>query len=411
MILLYSVLIGLMQGVFRLLFNFYVLSLGEYDEQFLGLLTSVASLSALLTALPVVYLVGRFSSKRLMLSLELLRLLAFIGLLLYPYRVVLIGFNIIYGIINSTRQVVVAPFLMENTSEEERQYVFSLYFGMATFAQFFGNMIGGMLPTWLGDLAGALPTDTLSYQLTLCVMIVISTMGMIPIIFISARKSKIKSGKKVEMPWTLLRQYGRMLFKLILPELIIGLGAGMLMPFMNIYYRNVFGQSDAIIGYVFASGALAMGLAQIIAPIFVDRFGKINIMVITRSLSIPFLLTLAFAAWIIPRGGDATFWFVAAWAAYLFRTSLMNLNNPIYQTFILEHVPVHVQALAISMLGLSFRVGWTISPQISGWIQVRYGFVPVVLITAGLYVIGITVLWIFFHDINDRSGDGQAQIT
>ena len=153
MILLYSVLIGLMQGVFRLLFNFYVLSLGEYDEQFLGLLTSVASLSALLTALPVVYLVGRFSSKRLMLSLELLRLLAFIGLLLYPYRVVLIGFNIIYGIINSTRQVVVAPFLMENTSEEERQYVFSLYFGMATFAQFFGNMIGGMLPTWLGDLA------------------------------------------------------------------------------------------------------------------------------------------------------------------------------------------------------------------------------------------------------------------
>ena len=411
MILLYSVLIGLMQGVFRLLFNFYVLSLGEYDEQFLGLLTSVASLSALLTALPVVYLVGRFSSKRLMLSLELLRLLAFIGLLLYPYRVVLIGFNIIYGIINSTRQVVVAPFLMENTSEEERQYVFSLYFGMATFAQFFGNMIGGMLPTWLGDLAGALPTDTLSYQLTLCVMIVISTMGMIPIIFISARKSKIKSGKKVEMPWTLLRQYGRMLFKLILPELIIGLGAGMLMPFMNIYYRNVFGQSDAIIGYVFASGALAMGLAQIIAPIFVDRFGKINIMVITRSLSIPFLLTLAFAAWIIPRGGDATFWFVAAWAAYLIRTSLMNLNNPIYQTFILEHVPVHVQALAISMLGLSFRVGWTISPQISGWIQVRYGFVPVVLITAGLYVIGITVLWIFFHDINDRSGDGQAQIT
>ena len=51
LVLTYSALTGLAFGVFRLLFNFYVLSLGGYDERFLGLLTSLSSAGSLI-ALP-----------------------------------------------------------------------------------------------------------------------------------------------------------------------------------------------------------------------------------------------------------------------------------------------------------------------------------------------------------------------
>ncbi len=46
---------GAAMGVYRLLFNFYVLSLG-YDEALLGKLITTSSLSALLAALPMGYL-------------------------------------------------------------------------------------------------------------------------------------------------------------------------------------------------------------------------------------------------------------------------------------------------------------------------------------------------------------------
>ena len=200
------------------------------------------------------------------------------------------------------------------------------------------------------------------------------------------------------MPWTLMWQHGGILTRLILPQWIIGLGAGMMMPFMNLYYRNVFGQSDAMIGYLFASGALAMGVAQFIAPPIAERIGKINTVVWTQALSVPFLLSLGLAAWIVPRGGSVLLWFAVAWVAYLFRLALMNLSGPVYQIFILEQVPRNVQALSASLNGLAFQFGWVLSPQLSGWFQANYGFVPVFLTTATLYVIGIAITWAFFHN-------------
>ena len=59
-VLTYSALTGLAFGVFRLLFNFYVLSLGGYDETFLGLLTSVSSAAAMAMAIPAAYIAERF---------------------------------------------------------------------------------------------------------------------------------------------------------------------------------------------------------------------------------------------------------------------------------------------------------------------------------------------------------------
>ncbi|MFN3308918.1 MAG: hypothetical protein ACK44E_06885, partial [Anaerolineales bacterium] len=52
--LLHIVISGAAMGVFRLLFNFFVLSLG-YDEALLGNLVTASSLVALLAALPMGY--------------------------------------------------------------------------------------------------------------------------------------------------------------------------------------------------------------------------------------------------------------------------------------------------------------------------------------------------------------------
>ena len=166
-VLLYSAITGLAIGVFRFLFNFYILSLGGYDEAFIGDLQSWASLAALGMALPAAYFADRYSQKHIMIITGFLTGLSFLGLVLFPFRLPLILFRMVAGITMSTRQVAIAPFLMANTSEDERQWVFSFNFGLMATSNFLGNFIGGYLPTWLGGYFNAGPTDTLSYQLAL----------------------------------------------------------------------------------------------------------------------------------------------------------------------------------------------------------------------------------------------------
>ncbi len=401
MVLLYSGLTGLVFGVFRLLFNFYVLSLGGYDEAFLGILTSVSSFASLAIALPAVYIVRAFSQKGIMIVTGLISGFVFLGMVLTPYRWPLIILNVIAGLAVSVRQIAIAPFLMDNSSDQERLYVFSFNFGMLTVAGFAGSMLGGYLPGLLGGLVGAGPQDTLSYRLALSSMMLISILAVGPLLLIHRQPRDVTA--KQESAWG----QGWLLSKLTLPQFILGIGAGLMMPFMNLYYRHVFDKPDSTIGTLFAVGALAMALAQFIAPPLADRMGKIRLTILSQGLSIPFLLSLGLAAWIVPGGHvNVEFWFAVAALAYLFRLALMNLGGPVYQTFALEMVEPRIQPLATSLQGIAFQFGWVVSPYASGWFQTTYGergFVPVFLSTSVLYVVGIAVTWFFFHDAEKKA--------
>ncbi|GJM40960.1 MAG: MFS transporter [Ardenticatenaceae bacterium] len=399
LVLIYSAFTGLAFGVFRFLFNFYVLSLGDaYDEAFVGSLQTASSFASILMALPAAYLAERFSQKKIMIHTALISSLSIVGLVLFPYRGLLILFNMVAGVSMSMRQVAMAPFLMANTSENERQWVFSFNFGLMTVSGFFGNLLGGWLPTWLGGWFDAAPTETLAYQLALGSMMIVTILSIGPLTRIIM--PPVDKERRVELPWVQLRRHGWSLSQFLLPQLIIGLGAGLMQPFMNIYFRNVYQKPDPPISMVFAIGGLAMAIAQFLGPPLADKFGKINTVIMSQILSVPFLLLLGLGAWLVPGGmAAASIWFFVAGIAYIFRLALMNLSNPVYQTFVLEHVPTDVQALAMSLNSLSFQFGWFIMPQVSGWLQVRFGefgFVPIFSMVAIFYLLATVLEWRLF---------------
>jgi MFS family permease len=157
------------------------------------------------------------------------------------------------------------------------------------------------------------------------------------------------------------------------------------MPFMNIFYRNIYQQSDAAIGTLFAWGSLAMGLGLMIAPPLADRMGKIQLVVLTQGLSIPFLFMMGFS----PVFGLSAF-------AYFIRLSLMNMTLPVYQTFVMEHVESSARATVASLVSMANSFGWAFSPMISGYFQVNYGFGPAFASTIALYAISVVLTWRFF---------------
>ena len=157
------------------------------------------------------------------------------------------------------------------------------------------------------------------------------------------------------------------------------------MRFMNVYFREAHLRPDHVIGTLFAWGSLAMAVGLMIAPPIAERIGKIQLVVVTQALSIPFLIILGFSPW---------FWMAAA--AYFVRLSLMNMSGPVYQTFVMEQVDASARATVASLVSMSWNFGWVFSPMISGWVQVNLGFGPVFLGTISLYSLAILMTWAFF---------------
>jgi predicted MFS family arabinose efflux permease len=83
--------------------------------------------------------------------------------------------------------------------------------------------------------------------------------------------------------------------------------------------------------------------------------------------------------------------------AFLMRTMLMNMSQPLYSAFCMEQVPERDQGLVNSVLNISWQMGWSVGPYISGLVQESYGFTPLFLGTGALYLIAILTMWTFFQ--------------
>jgi len=355
-------------GVFRLLFNFYVLSLG-YDEALVGNLVTTSSLTALIAAVPMGYLADILGRKTSLIGGGVLTIAAIAGMLLFPSSTTFIFMNVLMGLGQSISGVTMGPFLMENSSEKERTYLFSFSSGLSMAASSVGNWIGGLLPTWLAGVAGGSATSPAAYRLSLAVVAVTASLSIIPLVMLVIRKGKATE-RSLFAPFSYFKEHPALLGKLVLPMLVTSIGAGLIMPFMNIFFRQVHHQSDSAIGTLFAFGSLAMGIGLLIAPPLAERYGKIQLVVTTQALSIPFLAMLGFAP---------LYWLSAS--AYYIRVALMNMSSPVYQTFVMEKVEPSARATVASLVSMANSFGWAFSPTISGEIQVRYGFEPAFVLT------------------------------
>jgi len=384
------IITGAAMGVFRLLFNFYVLSLG-YDEALLGNLITTSSLTALIAALPMGYLADLLGRKRSLVGAGAGISLSVLAMVIWPTQGMFYAMNVLSGLAQSLAAVTNAPFLMENSEEKERTYLFSFSSGLQMAMASVGNWIGGYLPTWVANASHAAgPTSSQAYGGALLIIALVAAVGLMPLAFLRTQRLR-GSERSIFAPLSYAARQPTLLGKLVLPMLITSIGAGLIMPFMNVFFRQVHHQSDPVIGSLFAWGSLAMGLGLLLAPPLADRMGKIQFVVITQGLSIPFLILLGFSP---------LFWMSAA--AYYVRLALMNMSGPVYQTFVMEHVEPSARATVASLVSMAWNFGWAFSPTISGWLQVRYGFGPPYIGTILLYAISVVLYWAFFWRENSR---------
>ncbi|MBN1488070.1 MAG: MFS transporter [Anaerolineae bacterium] len=377
-----SMLNGIGMGIFQLFFNFYILSLG-YEEDFLGILISIPSLTGLLVALFSGYVSDLIGRKRAFILGGLITVIGQGCMLAFPTTGALIVSSALRGLGQSLFNITASPFLMEHSTERERTHLFSFNAGISTVSSFLGNFIGGGLPLYFGNWLSVGAQTSKAYAWSLGSATILSTLILIPLAFLNVKKRKIAQSPLE--PFKVLWQSRRQMFQLLFPSLVLSLGAGLLMPFMNVFFRHRYHLSDHAIGTLFGFGSLGMGIAILLAPVLAEKWGKAKTVVATQGLSIPFLIVLGF----IPN-----LWL--AKVSFLIRSALMNLSGPVYQTMIMEEAEEDARGMAASLYNMIWSTGWALSPSISGPVQKAYGFNPVFIMTITMYGLSIALIYVWF---------------
>ncbi len=214
---LISILIfGMGYGVYNILLNFYLRSLG-YDETFMGLVATTSSMTVLIAALPMGYLADILGRKRSLIISSFLIGPSIVLMVAFPSSAMMIAMNIILGIGSSLGGVTTGPFLMENSEELERTYLFSIASGLRMAALSVGNWIGGYLPTWFGNLLDTPATSPSAYTWAIGASGVLVAFAVIPRLML--KRNKFPSEEKTAFaPITFARKNPGMLSKLLLPH-------------------------------------------------------------------------------------------------------------------------------------------------------------------------------------------------
>jgi MFS family permease len=385
---------GLGNGMFQLFFNLFVLARGN-DETFLGLVMSLWSLSALGLGLPMGILADRVGRKRSLLLGSVLSTLGVLTVVLSPLDWPLLVAAVVWGGGNAVYMATGPAFMAENAVPSQRSTLFSTHMGVMLLVSFAGSVIGGPLPAWFGSLSGHGPESASAYRATLLVSAIIMGLALIPLLMIRERSRSAVEGH-AGLGLSLQALLRRDVLRLLVPQLVISLGAGLLIPYLNIFFKQRFAISDSLLGLAFGISQLGMGLATLVAPIFAERWGNVRTIVASELASLPFLLALGFVP-VLP----------VAVGAFWLRATLMNMGGPLYIAFAMEQAEEDERGKLGAMLGLTWSVGRGIGPGISGVVQQQVGFTPLFLATGATYLVAALLLQVFFGGVEQRGEPGS----
>jgi hypothetical protein len=203
-------------------------------------------------------------------------------------------------------------------------------------------------------------------------------------------------GQRRRLALPAIEDRGR-LIRLVTPGFLIAIGAGQVIPFLNLFVQRKFGLELASLNAVFALTSFGTMAAILLQPALASRFGRVASVVAVQGASIPFLVVLGFSPML---------WTVVI--AMAVRNSLMNAGNPILNAFAMDQVRPTERATLAATMTLLWSLGWVIGGPYYSVLQAALGFeagyTVNFLTIIVLYTTATTLYWLWFRDAEPRPG-------
>ena len=412
-------------AIFGLFFNFAILALG-FPIEFLGLLNTASFAAAAALSAPLLWLVTRLSLRWTLLASALLQLVSVLLFAGFATPAPLLLASAIGGVAAVLFDVSASPFMMRHSDEETRDLLFSANAAIRIGVAGAGSLLAGQIPALAGALLGVPAASAPAYRLTLALAAVGLALAIVPLLLISGRRGV--SGRQVALGaeqlvddqlnasaagesqttnefhalspksqapspvsqapqriWRELIRHPIPLFKLLLSPALISVGAALLIPYLNLFFRQRFAVGDQALGAIFAGLGIATGLASLSAPAISARIGKIRTIVWAQALALPFLVVMGLSPTLSVAIGAA-----------LARAALFNMGTPLYDAFAMERTQPAARPTVIGLLNGAASLGYAFGPLLSTRIQAAYGFGPLFVATGLCYALAVLAKYWFF---------------
>lgn len=405
--LIYSTMSGINSAIFLVAFAFYLeeifadganlLGTRVGTFAFIGLALSAQALAHGANSIPSGFIGDKYGRKRSFIAASVVSVLA--GALVLGIRdpLLLLVLAIVVGVGEAFHGVVGAPFMMENSREEERMHLFSLAAALSVISAVIGASLGGLLPSllqnWVVDggreslgVLGFGSDRAIALRLTLLMSVPFGLVELIPLFFMKESYSKVL----IPLSQVFMLKHvdnKKTVGKLFMISLLYAAGLGIYFPLLNLHFEHSFHVHAEEFGPIVALNNLAITIATFAVPLMVLRFGRLRTIVMTRLLATPFLISLAFSPNI----------FVAT-LLFILRGALATMAMPVSSAFSMEVVDDNERATTAGFTHMAFDVFYGAMIFVGGLLLSFGSFWTTFIVASILYVSHALIFWIFFHE-------------
>ena len=375
--------IQLIGAAFFLILNIYLAKKGFSDPEIANFI-SYRFLAVMLLAFPLgIYIKGKPLKPFFMIGGLGVPIVAIVLVLLVHYALYeyLPALFILWGVVFTLFQVCSLPYLMRNTIIENQSHAISLNYATNSF----GTIFSGFIIFGAGQFMREFDEGK--------ILLGISILGFIGVYYILKMKVDVVESVKERLQW---KSYDWvLLMKAIVPTLIIAVGAGLTIPFINLFFFHNF-QIDSS-GFVVIGGiaSILVAILSLLVPNLKSKLGFQKGITYVQTIAVIALVALATTEFF----KDYWWGLPLAIMCYWVRTPLMNMAAPMTSELTMNYVGEKNQEMLSAIIAAIWSGSWFFSSQIFRFLKAEgLPYAHIFYITAVLYAFGVFMYSLLIKD-------------
>ena len=385
MLIMLEFTLSLIHVAFILVLNIFLRKQGFSDPE-IASFNSLRFIGALAFALPLgIYIRGKKLKPFFILAALIVPLTsALIIESVYREIVPLIKLSfLLWGIGMMLMRVCSLPFIIRNTSSDNSTEALSLSASTWSLATIFSGIIISSLD-WVNNFSLG---KWILYFNERSILWIITFFGVSSIFFaLSITEREHDTSDNDANIISLYKNYDwKIIIKALSPLIMISIGAGLTIPYVNLFFNSVFNLSSSEFSILGSITAFLVFTFSLLVPSIRKKYGYWLTIVVVQALSICCLVIMALMELYVTY----SFALIIALIAYIFRQPLMHMAHPASNELLMNYVGKRNQELISALSSSLWSASWFISAKVFEWLRLLdFRYYEIFLITAGLYVIG-----------------------
>ena len=294
---------------------------------------------------------------------------------------------VLWRVVFTSFQVSSLPFVMRNTSVKNQSHAISLNYATHSF----GTIISGILIYSYSQIVIDIDEGK--------ILILIALISYVGIYFLSQLKVDKIIVKKDNVGIQLSSYNWSVLLKALIPTFIIAIGAGLTIPFINLFFFHIYGLDSSQFAVVGTIASILVAIMALLVPKVKNRLGFKKGITITQSLAVLALVALATTEFYTDH------WWALPLALFCFwmRTPLMNMAAPMTSELTMNYVGKQNQEILSAVTAAVWSGSWYFSSQIFRYLKsMDLPYAYIFYITAVLYALGVFSYYLLVLDYEKK---------